>query len=117
MGENQATKSDLDYYMQAAKSVRAEEQANELTYQSRLLAEETQRKATLAVENERLALEQSRIEEVKAITAKRAEVVQSYQDRKNAATTSSRSGTKTVIDYLEDSDEAFDEWYKKLENN
>lgn len=37
--------------------------------------------------------------------------------KRTASSTRSRSGTKSVVDYLADDDEKFDEWYKKLNDN
>lgn len=96
--------SDLDYYKAAAQEYfRAEA--------------ETQRRAK-AIEDQRLAREaklarQAEIERVKATQIKQAAVREQAVGRKAAAPVKSNAGTKkTVTDYLDESEEAYDEWYK-----
>lgn len=96
--------SDLDYYKAAAQEYfRAEA--------------ETQRRAK-AIEDQRLAREaklarQAEIERVKATQIKQAAVREQAVVRKAAAPVKSNAGTKkTVTDYLDESEEAYDEWYK-----
>lgn len=96
--------SDLDYYKAAAQEYfRAEA--------------ETQRRAR-AIEDQRLAREaklarQAEIERVKATQIKQAAVREQAVVRKAAAPVKSNAGTKkTVTDYLDESEEAYDEWYK-----
>lgn len=96
--------SDLDYYKAAAQEYfRAEA--------------ETQRRAK-AIEDQKLAREaklarQAEIERVKATQIKQAAVREQAVVRKAAAPVKSNAGTKkTVTDYLDESEEAYDEWYK-----
>ena len=96
--------SDLDYYKAAAQEYfRAEA--------------ETERRAK-AIEDQRLAREaklarQAEIERVKATQIKQATVREQAVVRKAAAPVKSNAGTKkTVTDYLDESEEAYDEWYK-----
>ena len=96
--------SDLDYYKAAAQEYfRAEA--------------ETQRRAK-AIEDQRLAREaklarQAEIERVRATQIKQAAVREQAVVRKAAAPVKSNAGTKkTVTDYLDESEEAYDEWYK-----
>ena len=96
--------SDLDYYKAAAQEYfRAEA--------------ETQRRAK-AIEDQRLAREaklarRAEIERVKATQIKQAAVREQAVVRKAAAPVKSNAGTKkTVTDYLDESEEAYDEWYK-----
>lgn len=96
--------SDLDYYKAAAQEYfRAEA--------------ETERRAK-AIEDQRLAREaklarQAEIERVKATQIKQAAVREQAVVRKAAAPVKSNAGTKkTVTDYLDESEEAYDEWYK-----
>lgn len=96
--------SDLDYYKAAAQEYfRAEA--------------ETQRRAK-AIEDQRLAREaklarQAEIERVKATQIKQAAVREQAVVRKAAAPVKSNAGTKkTVTDYLDESEEAYEEWYK-----
>ena len=96
--------SDLDYYKAAAQEYfRAEA--------------ETERRAK-AIEDQRLAREaklarQAEIERVKATQIKQAAVREQAVVRKAAAPVKSNAGTKKpVTDYLDESEEAYDEWYK-----
>jgi len=96
--------SDLNYYKAAAQEYfRAEA--------------ETERRAK-AIEDQRLAREaklarQAEIERVKATQIKQAAVREQAVVRKAAAPVKSNAGTKkTVTDYLDESEEAYDEWYK-----
>lgn len=96
--------SDLDYYKAAAQEYfRAEA--------------ETERRAK-AIEDQRLAREaklarQAEIERVKATQIKQAAVREQAVVRKAAAPVKSNAGTKkTVTDYLDESEETYEEWYK-----
>jgi len=102
-----AKKSDLDYYKEAAQQ-HFNEQA-ELDAQKQRLAE---REAKLAAAAE----EEKKVAEVKAKAAKRTATKSASAKRKAAAPTK-RAAPSPVIDYLDDSDEAFDEWYKNLQDN
>jgi len=100
--------SDLDYYKQAARQYYSDEaQRNEQAQaaESRKLARETKEAET------------AKINEIKANTAKRKSTTQAAKKRKAAAPTKSKAGTKKSIDYLDDSDEAFEEWYKNLQDS
>ena len=99
-------KTDLEYYIQAAGEYFSERDA------------EVQRQA--AIENQRVQLEakaarQAEIERVKATQQAREKTTEKVEQRKAAAPAKAVSGTKKVIDYLDDSDEAFEEWYKKMD--
>ena len=98
--------SDLDYYKMAAVEYFKEQ-------------EDVQRRMD-AVEQQRLAREaklakQAEVEKVREAQAKREKVVEKTEQRKAAAPTKSNAGTKKVVDYLDDSDEAYEEWYKQME--
>jgi hypothetical protein len=98
--------SDLDYYKMAAVEYFREQ-------------EDVQRRME-AVEQQRLAREaklakQAEVEKVREAQTKREKVVEKTEQRKAAAPTKSNAGTKKVVDYLDDSDEAYEEWYKQME--
>lgn len=98
--------SDLDYYKMAAVEYFREQ-------------EDAQRRMD-AVEQQRLAREaklakQAEVEKVREAQAKREKVVEKTEQRKAAAPTKSNAGTKKVVDYLDDSDEAYEEWYRQME--
>lgn len=96
-------KSDLDYYKDAAAQYFQEEaqtqQRAERAEQARL-----DREAKLA--------RQAEVERVKATQAKQRAAKVEAPRRKAAAPTKSNAGTKGSINYLDDSDEAFEEWYQ-----
>ena len=99
-------KTDLDYYLQAAGEMFSEQKA------------EQQRQA--AIENQRVQLEakanrQAEIDRVKATQQAREKTTEKVDARKAAAPVKAVSGTKKVMDYLDDSDEAYEEWYKKMD--
>lgn len=96
--------SDLEYYKQAA-GVYFSERNQETNRQQ--MAEAAKQ------ERERKQAEQKRIADVKAKQQKAKATQQDSVKRKAAAPTAKRAGTKKVIDYLDDSDEAFDDWYKE----
>ena len=102
------TKSDLDYYKEAAEQFftrTAKEEA--------LKQKQTAKKA----EQETKANETARVETVKKKDAQRTATKQASAKRKAAAPTKNLAAGKGVVDYLDDSDEAFDDWYKNLQDN
>lgn len=101
-------KTDLDYYLQAAGELFTEQDA------------EKQRQA--AIENQRVQVaakadRQAEIKRVKATQQAREKTTEKVDARKAAAPVKAVSGTKKVMDYLDDSDEAFEEWYKKMDSS
>jgi len=107
--------SDIEYYAQAAQR---RSQMNALNQQSQAEAQRVEQ-ARIDGVNAEAARQQkannSRVAEVKAQEEKRNQIDADAQARKNAAIPSKASGKKTVVDYLDDDDEAYNEWYKKLE--
>lgn len=101
-------KSDLDYYKQAAQE--------HFTQVAKQNAYEKQ-KADKAEQARAAAAERARLEEVKAKAAQRTATKQASVKRKAAAPTKNVSPGRDVIDYLDDSDEAFDDWYKRLQDS
>lgn len=94
-------RSDIEYYIEAGKQYYASVESQQ------------QRQAELeALEAEKAEAE--RLAKVKAEADKRAATKQASRKRRAAAPTKSRAGQK-VTSYLDDSDEAFEEWYKKLQ--
>lgn len=101
-------KGDLDYYKLAAVEYFKEQ-------------DDIKRKVE-STENQRIAQQakldkQSEIARVKAAQQAKVENTNKVEKRKAAAPVKATAGTKKVIDYLDDSDEAFEEWYKKMEDN
>ena len=103
-------KSDIEYYVEAGKQYYAEQRAEEYrrTEGAKIAAEREAKVRAELAEKEKMA-------KLKADEAARIEAQRAAERRKAAAPTASKAGTKTVIDYLDDSDEAYEEWYKKLQ--
>lgn len=92
------SKSDIEYYMLAGQQVAVATQA-EMQKQDGQKEVDRRNAETQAAE--------SKFDEAS-----------SQADRKRAASsTGARADRKGVIDYLDDDDEAFDEWYKNLTSN
>ena len=102
------TKSDLDYYIEAANQ-----------YDLEQVRSENSKKEADKLRKQR-ELETAKTEEVNRVKAKQAKTKATKQvasKRKAAATAKSSAGANKAIDYLDDSDEAFEEWYKKVLDN
>ena len=106
--------SDLDYYKQAAiqkaqENQMAQERASQAQVQERTLeAERSVRDADEAKRRE--------VAEVKAKQAKAKQTKSDASKRKAAAPVRKTTGVKKATDYLDDNDEAFDEWYANLQD-
>lgn len=100
-------KADIEYYMEAGKQYHEELRTNEFQQQEKANKE--------AEEKAKIESNKNKVAEIRAKEAKQAKIKQASKKRKNAAPTSSRAGKKDVIDYLDESDEAFDAWYAKLQ--
>lgn len=96
------SKSDLDYYAEAAQTWKAGKETKEAEDKAR-------------IESEKQAKEQAKqVQKAKESAAKQERVKAQSKARKAAVPTKKAAG-KTVIDYLDDSEEAYDDWYKKLQ--
>ena len=100
-------KSDLDYYKDAAREYFTQQAEGDRRQQA---AEQAR------LEKEARVAKQAELERVKASQTKQKTVKTEAKKRKAAAPTRKAAGTKKVVDYLDDSDEAFDEWYAKLQD-
>lgn len=100
-------RSDLDYYKEAAR-VYFNEQASEETRRAEYDKARVLKESELA--------DKARVRDVSDQQKQRVAVKQDAEKRKAAAPTKKVAGTKKVIDYLDDSDEAYDEWYKSVQN-
>lgn len=103
-----AKSSDLDYYKAAAQQY-----FGQIAKQDVYNKQQTE----LQADKEIKEAEQVRIAEAKAKSQKRVATQQASVKRKAAAPTKAIASNKGVIDYLDDSDEAFDDWYKRLQDN
>lgn len=95
-------KTDLEYYLMAGEEYYGEKRRMEAIENQRI-----QREAKLQ--------QQSEIARVKAEQVERQKTTEKVVQRKAAAPVKAAAGTKKVVDYLDDSDEAYEEWYKKVE--
>jgi len=93
-----AKKSDIEYYMEAGKQHHMQSRAAELQQKE---AEEAQQ----------------RVQQVQQKQEQRTQVKQAAPKRKAATIPRKRVSSPKVTDYLEDSDEAFEEWYSKLQDS
>ncbi len=91
-------RSDIDYYIEAGKQYHTQARAAELQQQE-------------------VQQEQQRVEQVQAKQQERVQVKEAAPKRKAATIPRKRVSTPKVTDYLNDTDEAFDEWYAKLQEN
>jgi len=97
------SKSDLDYYGMAAR-----EYFGNVAQEQQTAAIQRQEAPTVSTE------EAERVSKAKAQEAARKATQQASAKRKAAAPTKTRAGSSTVVDYLDESDEAFEEWYTKV---
>lgn len=102
-----AKKSDIDYYIEAGSQYYRDKQVRE---QAETLVLQESKEA-----EDKLLQEKKVVEDVKKREVKQTTVKKAANKRKAAAPTRKAAGKKDVIDYLDDSDEKFDDWYKKLE--
>ena len=107
MLDNGPAKSDVEYYMEAGHQYYADKEAVDMNARA-----ESER---VAVDNAAKEKTRADVAIAKAAKVKAKATKDAANSRKNAATTKKVAGTKNVIDYLDDSDEAYDEWYKKLQ--
>lgn len=98
-------KSDLDYYKDAAKVYYGEIEAEK--------ARQAEVDRIRADRDNRVA-EKARISQVRADEAKAKAVKEESAKRKAAAPTKKVAGTKKSINYLDDSEEAYWEWYNNM---
>jgi hypothetical protein len=103
-----ASKSDLDYYKDAAQQ-HFTQVAERETYDKRQVEKQSKRDAHEA--------EQTRLTEVKAQATQRTATTQASAKRKAAAPTKNATVSRDVVDYLGESDDAFDDWYKQLQDD
>ena len=102
-------KSDLDYYKEAAGIY-----FGELRQEETRLAE-TERSRQYEIERQREA-EKAKVDSAKVLQKKVETVKQESVKRKAAAPTRKSVGTSKVTNYLDDSDESFEEWYKSVQD-
>ena len=84
------TKSDIEYYMLAGQQLSQQREANSAKNNVDELNKKTQDAVT------------------------KADQASSEANKKRSASSTGSRSDRTVIDYLDDDDEAFDDWYKKV---
>ena len=100
-------RSDLDYYKLAAQE-----------YYKELAAQEAYARGVQEAKQEKVVQQERKVVEVKQKEVQRKTTEQAAAKRKAAAPTKpGPSKPQGVTDYLEDSDEAFEEWYSNLQKN
>ena len=100
---DRGSKSDLEYYRMASI---------ELAQQQRMSDQRAYELERQKQEREAKLAKQVEIDRVKKIQEKQKEVEVKAVERKAATPTSRKVPTSKVVDYLDNSDEAFEEWYK-----
>ncbi len=96
-------KTDLEYYELASKEIAQQFQEE----QRRAYDVERQR-----ADREARLTKQAEIERVRKTQERQKEVEVKAVERKAATPTSRKAVSSKVVDYLDDSDEAFEDWYK-----
>lgn len=100
---DRGSKSDLEYYRLASIELAQQQQeANRIAYEAE--RQKQDRAARLA--------KQVEIDRVKKTQERQKEVAVKAVERKAATPTTRKVPTSKVVDYLDNSDEAFEEWYK-----
>lgn len=105
-------KSDLDYYKQAAQ-----EHFTQVAKQDAYDKKQVDLAATTKAKADVVTADKEKLAEVKASATKRTATKKASAKRKAAAPTKNISQGRDVVDYLDDSDEEFDDWYNKLQNS
>ncbi len=103
--------NDMYYYIQAGKNYHMEKTNQNIRQQQLAIKQQQQIEATKAREVELQKVQQTKEQaKARAVAEKQAEL------RKAAAPTKAVT-SKSVVDYLDDSDEKYEEWYRNLKAN
>lgn len=106
------SKTDLEYYKEAAQ-----QHFNEVNKQKTFADNQASKQQKAKEEKQRTSDENAaRIARAKEQSNKRSESKKASAKRKAAAPTKNSSADR-VVDYLDESDEQFDDWYKKLQDS
>lgn len=108
------SKSDLEYYGQAAQQ-HFKATADQKAIQDQKVAKQAEAEASTAAAAKIVADNAAKIAKAKTDAAKRKTDAAASEKRKAAAP--AKTGASDVKGLLGDSDEDFDEWYKKLQEN
>ena len=100
---DRGSKTDLEYYRLASIELAQQQQeANRIAYEAERQKQEREAKLARQVE----------IDRVKKTQERQKEVAVKAVERKAATPTTRKVPTSKVVDYLDNSDEAFEDWYK-----
>ena len=100
---DRGNKPDLEYYRLASIELAQQQQeANRIAYEAERQKQEREAKLARQVE----------IDRVKKTQERQKEVAVKAVERKAATPTTRKVPTSKVVDYLDNSDEAFEDWYK-----
>lgn len=100
---DRGNKTDLEYYRLASIELAQQQQeANRIAYEAERQKQEREAKLARQVE----------IDRVKKTQERQKEVAVKAVERKAATPTTRKVPTSKVVDYLDNSDEAFEDWYK-----
>lgn len=101
------SKSDLEYYKEAAG-----------IYYENIGQEQRKLKAKEEADSvaKQIAEDKAKLDKVRSNQQKNTEVKQDAEKRKAAAPTKKGVGTKKSVDFLDASEDEFEEWYKKLQD-
>lgn len=102
------SKSDLEYYKEAAQQHFAKIAQDEAY---------SRQKAAKQAELESKEADKAKLDLVKSKSSQRTATKEASSKRKAAAPTKNVVAGRAVVDYLDDSDEAFEEWYKNLQDD
>ena len=80
-----------------------------LEYQQEQIRAQQEAAAKIASE------QKAKAAQIVARDVKQATIKKEADKRKAAAPTTSRAGKKDIVDYLDDSDESYEQWYKNLQ--
>ena len=111
-------KSDLEYYKEAAQQHFTKIAEQTASKERAVIRQQKVDDAKLISEEKQQVSEekQARVNKAKEQSKKRVTTEKAAAKRKAAATTKS-AATDRVTDYLDESDESYDEWYKKLQDS
>jgi len=100
--------SDVEYYIQAEREYFAQQAEQQKQQQEQINNQQKEQEALLTQQKQQ-------VDEAKKQKTKQRQVKEKANSRKAAAPTKNKAGTKSVVDYLDDSDEAYEQWYKELQ--
>lgn len=105
------SKTDLDYYKEAAQQFHARTVEQKTLESNRLAAKQKEEADKQLAEENAAKVASAKLEATKRANAKKASA------KRKAAAPTKTSASNTVTGMLDDSDESFDKWYKDLQDS